>query len=98
MDSLWGAITFHLATIILGAVGLRQLKRISSNGVVAAAFFALLAAQSIPTLLSMTFARQPGMEAMLYVTFFFLLPLGGLAAIVWFVIGGLCAMVSAKGS
>ena len=39
----------------------------------------------------MMFARQPGMEAMLYVTFYFFMPLGGLAAIVWFVVGGLCA-------
>jgi hypothetical protein len=90
MDALWGAIIFHLATIILGAVGLRQLKRTSSNIAVGAIFVVLLAAQSVPTLMSYFYSRQLEMGPMLYLTFFFFAPVGGAAALVWLVVGGTC--------
>jgi FtsH-binding integral membrane protein len=88
MHESWYFLIFHLATIVGGVWIVRQVKRTSTNLMVALLFVSVLAAQAAPTLWSIWYSTKPGMGPIQYITIYFLIPLGAVAAVAWFVIGG----------
>lgn len=86
------ALAYHLISIVMGARAVRQVRAKEGAGTIGGFIFFVAAVQVAPTLLMVLFANQPGNGAGLYLAFLMFAPLGVFAALVWLVVGFICAV------